>query len=82
MLDGILDSAIGHARFVARYGAYSAVRSIEDLNPLGGFIGAMAQSNFDDPADVAPAVTDFRAATKFRARVAEPTKRWTDGQPD
>jgi NAD(P)H dehydrogenase (quinone) len=54
--------------------------SIEDLNRLGGFIGAMAQSNFDEPADVAPPATDLRTAAKFGARVAEATKSWTDGR--
>jgi multimeric flavodoxin WrbA len=54
--------------------------SIEDLNRLGGFIGAMAQSNFDQADDVAPPATDLRTAAKFGARVAEATKRWTDGR--
>ncbi|WP_426425902.1 flavodoxin family protein [Bradyrhizobium genosp. A] len=54
--------------------------SIEDLNRLGGFIGAMAQSNFDEPADVAPPATDLRTAAKFGARVAEATIRWTGGR--
>jgi multimeric flavodoxin WrbA len=54
--------------------------SIEDLNRLGGFIGAMAQSNFDEAADVAPPATDLRTAAKFGARVAEATKRWNDGR--
>ena len=54
--------------------------SVEDLNRLGGFIGAMAQSNFDESSDVAPPATDLRTAAKFGARVAEATKRWTDGR--
>lgn len=53
--------------------------SIEDLNRLGGFIGAMAQSDFDAAADVAPPATDLRTAAKFGTRVAEATKRWTLG---
>ena len=54
--------------------------SIEDLNRLGGFIGALAQSNFDEAADVAPPATDLRTAAAFGSRVAEATKRWTDGR--
>jgi NAD(P)H dehydrogenase (quinone) len=57
-------------------GNNSSQGSVEDLNRLGGFIGAMAQSNFDEPADTAPPVTDLRTAAKFGARVAEATQRW------
>jgi len=54
--------------------------SVEDLNRLGGFIGAMAQSNFDESSDVAPPASDLRTAAKFGERIAEATKRWTDGK--
>jgi multimeric flavodoxin WrbA len=50
--------------------------SVEDLNRLGSFLGAMAQSNADQPADVVPPSADLRTASVLGARVAETTKRF------
>ena len=52
--------------------------SIEDLNRLGGFGGAFAQSNVDEGPDAVPA-TDRRTAVHLGRRVAEATVRWTKG---
>lgn len=48
----------------------------EDLNRLAGFLGAMAQSNADAGADVAPPLADRRTAEHLGRRVAEAALRW------
>lgn len=53
--------------------------SLEDLNRLGGFAGAYAQSNIDEGPDVVPPATDRRTAAHLGRRVAEATLRWTRG---
>jgi len=50
--------------------------SVEDLNRLGSSLGAMAQSNVDEGADVAPTKADLGTASKLGERVAECAKRW------
>jgi multimeric flavodoxin WrbA len=50
--------------------------SVEDINRLGSFLGAMAQSNADQPADVVPPASDLKTAAHLGARVAEVAKRW------
>lgn len=50
--------------------------SPEDLNRLAGFIGAMAQSNADATAEVAPPASDQRTAAHLGRRVAEAALRW------
>ena len=50
--------------------------SVEDLNRLGSFLGAMAQSNGDVGPDVAPPSSDQRTAEALGRRVAEATLRW------
>ncbi|MGX9355794.1 flavodoxin family protein [Roseobacteraceae bacterium S113] len=50
--------------------------SPEDLNRLGGFMGAMAQANADAPPEVAPAGSDLRTAEHLGKRVAEIALRW------
>lgn len=50
--------------------------SVEDLNRLGSFLGAMAQSNADQGAEVVPPASDLRTASHLGARVAETTKRF------
>jgi multimeric flavodoxin WrbA len=54
-----------------RPGNCSSKGSAEDLNRLGGFLGAMAQSNDDVGADVAPPAADLRTAAELGRRVAE-----------
>ena len=51
--------------------------SVEDLNRLGSFLGAMAQSNGDVGADIAPPASDQRTAEALGKRVAEAAKRWS-----
>lgn len=54
--------------------------SPEDLNRLGGFMGAMAQADADAPPEVAPAGSDLRTAEHLGKRVAEAAIRWLLGQ--
>jgi len=50
--------------------------SVEDLNRLGSFLGAMAQSNADQPAELAPPAADLKTAAVLGARVATTTLRF------
>jgi NAD(P)H dehydrogenase (quinone) len=50
--------------------------SVDDLNRLGSFMGAMAQSDIDVGPDVAPTASDLETARKLGERVAECAKRW------
>ena len=50
--------------------------SPDDLNRLGGFLGAIAQANADAPPEVAPAGSDLRTAEYLGKRVAEMALRW------
>ncbi len=52
-------------------GNHSSTGSINDLNRLGGFAGAMAQSNIDQGPDVAPPEADRKTAEMLGKRVAE-----------
>ena len=63
-------------------GNNTSAGSPEDLNRLGGFLGAMAQADADVPPNVAPAGSDLRTAEHLGQRVAEVAKRWLLGQPD
>lgn len=49
--------------------------SVNDLNRLGSFLGAMAQANSDQGADVAPIQSDLLTAEHLGERVAELAKR-------
>jgi NAD(P)H dehydrogenase (quinone) len=51
-------------------GNNSSKGSVEDLNRLGSFIGAMAQSNSDAPPDQAPIESDRKTAEHLGRRVA------------
>lgn len=57
-------------------GNHTSEGSSEDLNRLAGFLGAMAQSNADQPADVVPPPADQRTAEHLGARVARTALRW------
>ena len=57
-------------------GNNSSTGSPEDLNRIGSYIGAMAQSNSDAPPDLAPPPADLATARHLGVRVAEATKRW------
>jgi NAD(P)H dehydrogenase (quinone) len=50
--------------------------SVNDLNRLGGFLGALAQSNSDQPADVAPIESDLKTAHRLGERVAQMAQRF------
>jgi multimeric flavodoxin WrbA len=54
--------------------------SVEDLNRLGSFLGAMAQSNVDQGPDVVPPAADLRTAEVLGRRVALATLRWVRGR--
>lgn len=51
--------------------------SVDDLNRLGSFLGAMAQANADQGADVTPPQSDRKTAAHLGKRIAEAAKRWS-----
>jgi multimeric flavodoxin WrbA len=57
-------------------GNNSSKGSVEDLNRLGSFIGAMAQSHADQGPDVGPIPSDLRTAEHLGTRVATLAKRF------
>jgi multimeric flavodoxin WrbA len=57
-------------------GTHTSTGSPDDLNRLAGFLGAMAQSNADQGADVVPPASDRRTAEHLGRRVAEAAVRW------
>lgn len=59
-------------------GNNSSKGSAEDLNRLGGFAGAMAQSNNDQGPDIAPPVSDRQTAALLGERVAMFSSRLKD----
>lgn len=56
-------------------GNNASTASINDLNRLGSFMGAMAQSNVDQGADAAPPANDRETAALLGQRVAEQAQR-------
>jgi NAD(P)H dehydrogenase (quinone) len=50
--------------------------SVNSLNRLGSWLGAMAQSNFDQGAELAPPLSDLRTAELLGERVARAAARW------
>ncbi|MDX1914911.1 MAG: flavodoxin family protein [Methylophilus sp.] len=56
-------------------GNNSSTGSVNDLNRLGSFLGAMAQANSDQGADVAPIQSDLLTAEHLGERVASITKK-------
>lgn len=77
-----LNTLIQLAVFAAQHGMHwvnlgllpgnnSSTGSVEDLNRLGGFLGAMAQSNSDAGPDLAPTAADLKTAAHLGQRVAE-----------
>lgn len=50
--------------------------SVDDLNRLGSFLGAMAQSNVDEDPDKVPPKADLDTAKKLGERVANCATRW------
>jgi NAD(P)H dehydrogenase (quinone) len=85
-----LNSLLSLAVFAAQHGMIwvgldlypgwaESTASIEDLNRLGSWIGAMAQSDADLSAEKAPPETDLRTAEALGARVARVTLRHLRG---
>jgi multimeric flavodoxin WrbA len=81
-----LNSLVDMAVFAAQHGMIwvgldiypgwaESTASIEDLNRLGSWLGAMAQSDADLSAEKAPPETDLRTAEALGARVARITLR-------
>jgi NAD(P)H dehydrogenase (quinone) len=62
-------------------GNASSKGSVEDLNRLGSFGGAFAQSNTDEGPDTAPPKADRLTAKHLGQRVAEISARWEAGNP-
>lgn len=62
---------VGMASFA---GWNSSTGSIEDLNRLGSWLGAMAQSNTDQSSEHVPPASDLRTAAALGKRIAEITK--------
>jgi NAD(P)H dehydrogenase (quinone) len=56
--------------------------SVEDVNRLGGWLGALAQADADRPADLVPPATDLRTARVLGRRVAEVTRAYRRGVAD
>ncbi len=57
-------------------GNNSSQGSTTDLNRLGSFLGAMAQSNCDQCAELTPPQSDRDTAQALGARVAAAAQRW------
>lgn len=57
----------------------TSTASADDLNRLGSFFGAMAQSHGDQGPDLSPPPSDLRTAEALGRRVALVTQRWVLG---
>ncbi len=57
-------------------GNNSSAGRIDDLNRLGSFLGAMAQSNADQGPEHGPTPADLKTAEHLGRRVAEAAERW------
>jgi NAD(P)H dehydrogenase (quinone) len=57
-------------------GNNSSKSSPNDLNRIGGWMGAMSQSNIDQGPDVAPSESDLKTANHLGERIALAAKRW------
>lgn len=58
-------------------GNNSSKGSVEDVNRLGASLGAMAQSNVDEDAEIVPPKADLETAKQLGARVAKCARRWS-----
>lgn len=59
-------------------GNNSSKGSTADLNRLGSFLGAMAQSNADEGAEIVPPEADLKTAAHLGTRVATIAKRFAE----
>ena len=82
-----LNTLISLAVFAAQHGMMwvslglkpgnnTSAGSSEDLNRLGSYLGAMAQSNADAGPEIAPPSSDLQTAHALGRRVAEAALRW------
>jgi multimeric flavodoxin WrbA len=82
------NTLVGIASFAAQHGMVwinlnlmpgnnTSAGSVDDINRLGSFLGAMAQSNLDQGPDLAPTKADLDTARHLGQRVGECTKRWS-----
>lgn len=55
-------------------GVVSAKNTGEELNRLGGWLGLIAQSNDDEPAEIAPPLSDRKTAEYFGTRIVDVIK--------
>ena len=60
---------------------YTTGGDVEDLNRLGGFLGAMAQAPSDAGPDQAPPAADLRTAEHLGRRVARVAVELRHGRP-
>ena len=58
----------------------TSTASAGDLNRLGSFLGAMAQSNGDEGPDTVPPPSDLATAEELGRRVAIVTHQWVRGR--
>ena len=58
-------------------GNNSSTGSPDDLNRLGSYLGAMAQSNSDEGPDKGPSASDLETAKMLGRRVAETSARFS-----
>lgn len=86
-----LNTLVQLAVFAAQHGMHwvnlglmpghsSSTGSAEDLNRLGSYLGAMAQSNSDQGAEVVPPASDLRTAAHLGERVAKMAARMARGE--
>lgn len=61
-------------------GWHTTGSSPDELNRLGSWVGAMAQSNSDASAEEAPSASDLRTAARLGRRVALAAQRWLRGR--
>lgn len=82
-----LNSLISMALFAAQHGMIWVGldlfpgRTDQDLNRLGAWLGAMAQSN-DEPAEVSPIESDLKTAAYLGRRVAETARQLAAGRAE
>jgi len=80
-----LNSLVSMALFAAQHGMIWVGldlfpgRSSEDLNRVGGWLGAMAQSNDESP-ELSPIESDLKTAAHLGQRVAEISQQFRKGQ--
>ena len=88
-----LNTLIYFALFAAQHGMHwvnlgikggwdRSTGSADDLNRLGSWLGAMAQSNKDEGADVAPPLSDLHTAEVLGRRVAIVARQFVRGHDD